>query len=62
MNQKKKKKSYLVGFAILLASMGYFVDIYDLLLFSIVRIPSLKSLGFVGQSLMDRGIFLLTEA
>ena len=56
---KKKKKSYLVGFAILLASMGYFVDIYDLLLFSIVRIPSLKSLGFVGQSLMDRGIFLL---
>ena len=31
----KKKKSYLVGFAILLASMGYFVDIYDLLLFSI---------------------------
>ena len=59
MNQKKKKKSYLVGFAILLASMGYFVDIYDLLLFSIVRIPSLKSLGFVGQSLMDRGIFLL---
>ena len=39
--------------------MGYFVDIYDLLLFSIVRIPSLKSLGFVGQSLMDRGIFLL---
>ena len=55
----KKKKSYLVGFAILLASMGYFVDIYDLLLFSIVRIPSLKSLGFVGQSLMDKGIFLL---
>ena len=31
-------------FLILVASLGYFVDIYDLLIFSIVREPSLKSL------------------
>ena len=31
--------------AITLASLGYFVDIYDLLLFSIVRIESLRDLG-----------------
>ncbi len=49
----------LLFFAILLASMGYFVDIYDLLLFSIVRVPSLKSLGFAGQMLTDKGIMLL---
>ncbi|HEX7367160.1 MAG TPA: MFS transporter [Pelobium sp.] len=49
----------LIFFAVLLASMGYFVDIYDLLLFSIVRVPSLKSLGFVGQILTDKGIMLL---
>jgi putative MFS transporter len=54
-----KKKSFLLIFAILLASMGYFVDIYDLLLFSIVRVPSLKSLGFTGQALTDKGILLL---
>ena len=53
------KNKSLIFFAILLASMGYFVDIYDLLLFSIVRVPSLKSLGFDGQILTDKGILLL---
>lgn len=53
------KKGYLLSAAILVAAMGYFVDIYDLLLFSIVRVPSLKSLGFKGQILTDNGIFLL---
>jgi putative MFS transporter len=45
--------------AILLASLGYFVDIYDLLLFSIVRLPSLKSLGLTGENATGSGIFLL---
>lgn len=56
---KMHKKGYLLSAAVLLAAMGYFVDIYDLLLFSIVRVPSLKSLGFTGQVLTDNGIFLL---
>jgi len=30
---------------ILIAALGYFVDIYELLLFSIVRKPSLIGLG-----------------
>src|SRR5204862_16337 len=34
-----------VRLAVLVAALGYFVDIYDLLLFSIVRIPSVKALG-----------------
>lgn len=55
----KHKRNYLLGLAILLAAMGYFVDIYDLLLFSIVRVPSLKSLGLTGQELTNKGIFLL---
>lgn len=45
--------------AILVASLGYFVDIYDLLLFSIVRVPSLKSLGLTGAEVTDTGIMLL---
>lgn len=56
---EKHKKNYLLSAAVLVAAMGYFVDIYDLLLFSIVRVPSLKSLGFSGQVLTDNGIFLL---
>lgn len=49
----------LVTAAVLVASLGYFVDIYDLLLFSIVRVSSLQSLGLSGQELTNSGIFLL---
>ncbi|MBM3162443.1 MAG: MFS transporter [Chlorobi bacterium] len=44
---------------VIVAALGYFVDIYDLVLFSIVRVPSLKELGIDGQSLIDDGVFLL---
>lgn len=42
-NQEKLK--HLFSLPVIVASLGYFVDIYDLLLFGIVRIPSLKDLG-----------------
>jgi MFS family permease len=44
---------------VIVAALGYFVDIYDLVLFSIVRVPSLKALGFSGQELISNGVFLL---
>jgi MFS family permease len=44
---------------VIVAALGYFVDIYDLVLFSIVRVPSLKALGLTGQDLIDQGVFLL---
>lgn len=44
---------------VIVAALGYFVDIYDLVLFSIVRVPSLKALGLQGQELIDQGVFLL---
>ena len=37
-----------IGAAVLLAALGYFVDIYDLILFRILRIPSLRALGYDG--------------
>lgn len=45
--------------AVLLAALGYFVDIYDLILFSIVRVPSLKDLGVPAERLLDTGLFLI---
>lgn len=57
--QPNKASNAALSAAILVASLGYFVDIYDLLLFSIVRIPSLKSLGLSGTQLTDTGIMLL---
>ena len=41
----KEKLKHLFCFPVIVAALGYFVDIYDLLLFGIVRVPSLKSLG-----------------
>jgi len=40
-----EKLKHLLGFPVIVAALGYFVDIYDLLLFGIVRVPSLKTLG-----------------
>ncbi len=45
--------------AVFVSALGYFVDIYDLVLFSIIRVPSLKALGLSGASLLDTGIYLL---
>jgi putative MFS transporter len=53
------KQTSILSAAVIVASLGYFVDIYDLLLFSIIRIPSLKSLGYLGDELTSKGIFLL---
>jgi MFS family permease len=41
----KQKLQILFSFPVIIASLGYFVDIYDLLLFGIVRIQSLNDLG-----------------
>jgi MFS family permease len=44
---------------VIVAALGYFVDIYDLVLFSIVRVPSLKGIGISGQELINKGVMLL---
>jgi len=45
--------------SVIVAALGYFVDIYDLVLFSIIRVPSLKDLGITGTALLDQGLYLL---
>jgi hypothetical protein len=44
---------------IAVAALGYFVDVYDLILFSVVRNPSLKSLGLQGSELLNQGLNLM---
>ncbi len=59
--KKKTKVSASAWFniAVLVGALGYFVDIYDLILFSVVRQPSLRSLGVPEDQLLDVGIRLL---
>jgi MFS family permease len=44
---------------LVVSALGYFVDIFDLLLFSIVRVQSLKDLGVSGDALLEQGVFLI---
>ena len=44
---------------VIVAALGYFVDIYDLLLFTQIRIPSLQSLGLNEQEVSRVGASIL---
>ena len=50
-----KKQESVFGLAVIVAALGYFVDIYDLLLFSIIRKPSLEALGLRGDQVVNTG-------
>ena len=59
MMKEKTSIQYLMSAAVIVAALGYFVDIYDLLLFGIVRIPSLTDLGLDEQGLSVEGASIL---
>jgi MFS transporter, putative metabolite:H+ symporter len=54
-----KKHIAVFSIPVIVAALGYFVDIYDLLLFSIIRIPSLKSLGLSDEQIAKDGLFII---
>ncbi len=56
---KKDTVRQLFQVPVIVAALGYLVDMYDLFLFSVVRVPSLKSLGITGDQLLSDGIMLL---
>src|SRR5471032_3670999 len=49
----------LIHPAVVVGALGYFVDIYDLVLFGVVRVPSLKDLGLSGEQLALDGAWLI---
>lgn len=46
---------------IIVAALGYFVDIYDLILFSVIRVKSLQGLGVPEGDLLDVGTMLINS-
>ncbi len=57
MNNNRQQSVF--SLAVLVAALGYFVDIYDLLLFSIIRVPSLKSFGLNDDQIAKDGLFII---
>ncbi|NBY25755.1 MAG: MFS transporter [Chitinophagaceae bacterium] len=53
------KKHSIFNVAVVVAALGYFVDIYDLLLFGIIRVPSLESLGLSPEEVKASGELIL---
>ncbi|WP_140938438.1 MFS transporter [Sphingobacterium lumbrici] len=56
MNNKQPKN---VGLLVFVAALGYFVDIYDLIIFSIVRIKSFQDIGVPDELMRSKGEFVL---
>lgn len=50
----------LFSLPVIVAALGYFVDIYDMQLFGIVRIPSLQSLGLSEEEVSSVGSSILS--
>lgn len=50
---------HLLRVPVIVAALGYLVDMYDLFLFNIVRVPSLKALGLSGDELFTKGLWIL---
>lgn len=58
--QQPNKPTSILNAAVIVAALGYFVDIYDLLLFGIVRTDSLIDLGITGDAIRDTGEYLIS--
>jgi energy-converting hydrogenase Eha subunit B len=56
----ESKPVSILNAAVIMAALGDFVDIYDLLLFGIVRTDSLKDLGVVGDAIRNQGEYLIS--
>lgn len=59
MKNEKSDLQHLFSMPVIVAALGYFVDIYDLQLFGIVRIPSLESLGLNKQEVDSIGTSII---
>ena len=54
------RSNSIFNIAVLVAALGYFVDIYDLLLFNIVRVKSLADLGLSDLLIKKDGEFIIS--
>ena len=56
---QKLGHTHPLNIVVIVAALGYFVDIYDLILFSIVRVTSLQGIGVPADEITNAGVYLL---
>jgi hypothetical protein len=50
----------ILSLPVIVGALGFFVDVYDLLLFNIIRKPSLQDLGLSGDDILTSGENILS--
>ncbi len=55
----KENKHIFLNLTVIVVALGYFVDIFDLTLFNMVRRQSLMDIGIPESELVEKGLFLL---
>jgi len=56
----QQKNTSLFQLAVIVSALGFFVDVYDLLLFGIVRKPSLTDLGLSPEEVLSQGELIIS--
>ncbi|PWT70766.1 MAG: MFS transporter [Bacteroidetes bacterium] len=56
----KPKSESLFQLAVIVSALGFFVDVYDLLLFGIIRRPSLHDLGLGPDEILTKGELIIS--
>jgi MFS transporter, putative metabolite:H+ symporter len=54
------KSTSLFQLAVIVSALGFFVDVYDLLLFGILRKPSLQALGLTPAEILTKGEMIIS--
>jgi len=55
-----KRRHGIFSLPVIVGALGFFVDVYDLLLYNIIRKPSLQSLGVTGNEVLTTGENILS--
>jgi len=61
MSTESKANNRNVIFLVIVAALGYFVDIYDLVLFSVVRVQSLSEIGVSQKDMQSDGFLIINS-
>ncbi|KQN38842.1 MFS transporter [Pedobacter sp. Leaf41] len=61
MKPELKANNRNVVFLVIVAALGYFVDIYDLVLFSVVRVQSLTEIGVSAENMQSDGFLIINS-
>lgn len=61
MKPESKANNRNVVFLVIVAALGYFVDIYDLVLFSVVRVQSLTEIGVSAENMQSDGFLIINS-